>query len=206
MYPRALNKAAADMLGLCWSCESSNHKAPWHHRCTNHLKKSKCCSLIPKPGETVWDLLKYPRKLSNEESEAQGLCWSCGEMGHMCPWCVSCKNHYQFRPFQVTVDSNSQTQSEQPSQNSQSQEDEQEMQVMSQESLTQVEAAEANAVDVVILCTMEATQDTEAASQTQTATGSQAQLGTWTSPRATKAIDRLSPTHGAWVKRTTTPC
>ena len=198
MYPRALNKRTADMLGVCWSCESKKHKAPWHHGCSNHLKKAECCNLTPAPGQTVWDLLEYPRKPSNKKAEQLGVCWSCGEMGHMYPWCVTCQNHCEFRPFQVQaeLESNAQMQSEQPSQNQQSQEEEQEMQEMSQDSLTQSEAAEASAVDVVIPSTMEATQDPEAASQTQTATGSQPQLGTWTSPRVTKAIDRLSPTHG----------
>ena len=88
-------------------------------------------------------------------------------MGHMYPWCVTCQNHCEFRPFQVQaeLESNAQMQSEQPSQNQQSQEEEQEMQEMSQDSLTQAEAAEASAVDVVIPSTMEATQDPEAASQ-----------------------------------------
>jgi len=53
---------------------------------------------------------------------------------------------------------------------------------MSQDSLSQALEAEAKAVDVVIPCTMEATQDQVAASQTQTVTGSQTQQGTWTSP------------------------
>jgi len=198
MYPRALNKRTADLLGVCWSCESTKHKAPWHHGCSNHLKKAEYCNLTPAPGQTVWDLLEYPRKLPNKKAKELGVCWSCGEMGHMYPWCVTCQNHCEFRPFQVQaeLESNAQMQSEQPSQNQQSQEEEQEMQEMSQDSLTQAEAAEASAVDVVIPCTMEATQDPEAASQTQMVTGGQAKVGTWTSPRVTKAIDRLSPTHG----------
>ena len=182
-YPRSLTNEEADARKVCYSCESDTHLRPHNKKCINNTKHVKKCRNLAQPGQSPWELLNYPRAISDLEADERGVCWSCQQPGHIAPWNVNCVNKLEYRPFEVSASPNPSDQAaaepllNQAPPDSQQPDDDSDATMMDLQAGGPVpEADEEGAVHVEFECTQNSTQDPASLSQVH--------HGTRVSPRA----------------------